>query len=494
MKKNLILHITPHLPGGLERVLLSTLKYSNKENSPFLHEIIILDEKHLTNHTKKKFLKYNKFIHIRKEYDFIKKKICEADIVQVEYWNHPQIYEFLTNFRFPLCRLVLCSHVNGFSRPQIITKNAVDFSDIFLSTTKATRKHPLFISKKNIDRKKKLKFVNYPVDFKRFGKITPKPHNEFNISYIGSLNYSKLHKDFLKMSDAINLPKTNIIICGSGADRSKIKKEAKKYTKTKFQFKGFVENIKNILKITDVLGYPLNKNHYGSGEQIIIEAMYSKIPIVAFANCAEKEIIQNKKTGILVKNKDDYVQAIKYLYNNPKKRKKIGLNAHRHILTHLSPLVSFKNLNKVYKKLMSSKKKFRKFKTRILKKDDNKNFGSELFIESLGTKGREFLKSYKNSGKKINEKINEIIKNAEIELKVLTKGSLFQYLYFYPNDPYLNFWAGLMSLNEKNIFKKNHKPLNKSSYNFFRKALKFDKKNKEFQYYLKRNEIKKNSF
>ena len=482
MKKKLILHITPHLSGGLERVLLSVLKYANQKKSKFLHEIIITDKNHIKNYTKKKFLKYKKYLHTGKKNNFIIKKISEADIIQVEYWNHPKVYEFLANFRIPSCRLVLCSHINGFSRPQIITKNAVDFSDIFLSATKATRKHPLFISKRNIDRRRKLKFVNYPVDFKRFGKILPKSHNGFNVSYIGSLNYSKLHKNFLKMSNAINLPKANIIICGDGSDRSKIEKESKKYTKTKFQFRGFVENLKNILKITDVLGYPLNKNHYGSGEQAVIEAMYSKIPVVAFANHAEKEIIQNSKTGILVKNKKEYVQAIKYLYQNPQKRKKIGLNAHKHILLNLSPSVSFGNLDKVYKKLMRSKKKLRSFRTRILKKNDNnKNFGSELFIESLGTKGKEFLKSYQNLGKKINKKNNEVIKNAEIELKVQTKGSLFQYLYFYPKDPYLNFWAGLMSLNKKNIFKRNYK----SSYVYFKKASKLDAKNKEFLYYLK---------
>ena len=36
MNKILILHITPHLPGGLARILLSTLKFYNKENSLFL--------------------------------------------------------------------------------------------------------------------------------------------------------------------------------------------------------------------------------------------------------------------------------------------------------------------------------------------------------------------------------------------------------------------------------------------------------------------------
>ena len=487
MNKSLILHITPHLPGGLARILLSTLKFSNKENSPFLHEIIITDKKHLTTHAKKMFSKYYKFLHIGKKDAFIRKKMAEANIVQVEYWNHPLVYKFLSNFEFPSTRLVLCSHTNGFSRPSVITKNAIDFSDIFLSATRATRKHPLFSSKKNKHRKKKLEFVTYPVDFERFGKIEPKHHNNFNISYIGTLDYSKLHKDFLEMSDSINLPKTNIVICGDGFDKEKIIDESKKYSKKKFKFKGYVENIKNILKTTDILGYPLNKKHYGSGEQVIIEAMYSKIPVVAFSNHAEKEIIQNNKTGILVNNKNDYVKTIKNLYLNPKKRKKIGENAHTHILKNLSPEICFKNLDKIYHKLIKSKKKLRNFKTTILLKKNNinKNYGAELFIESLGNDGDEFFKSYKNYGKKINLKINETIKNSEIGFKVATKGSLFQYLYFFPKDPYLNFWAGLMSLKDRNVLKKKHSSLPKTTNECFKIALKNQIKNKEFRYYFK---------
>ena len=485
VNKILILHITPHLPGGLARILLSTLKFYNKENSLFLHEIIITDKKHLTSHAKKMFSKYKKFLHIEKKDSFIKKRMSEADIVQVEYWNHPLVYKFLKNFNFPPSRLILCSHTNGFSRPSVITENAIDFSDLFLCATKATKKHPLFNLQKNESRKRKLEFVTYPVDFERFGKIEPKKHNKFNISYVGTLCYSKLHKEFLEMSNAINTPKTNIVICGDGYDKSKIISESKRYNEKKFKFKGFVENIKNFYKSTDILGYPLNKNHYGSGEQVIIEAMYAKIPVVALSNHAEKEIIQNNKTGILVKNKNDYVKAIKKLYLNPKKRKTIGKNAHEYVLKNLTPEVCFKNLDKIYRKLMKLKKKNRIFKSKILKKvNNNKDYGAQLFIESLGKQGTEFFKSYKNYGKKINKNINEKIKNSEIELKVRTKGSLFQYLYFFPKDSYLNFWIGLLSMKDKDVLKKKHKSLPKNSRECFKRALKNYKKNKEFKYYF----------
>ena len=41
-----------------------------------------------------------------------------------------------------------------------------------------------------------------------------------------------------------------------------------------FVFTGLVENVVPIYEQLDVLGYPLNPNHYGTGEQVIREAMF----------------------------------------------------------------------------------------------------------------------------------------------------------------------------------------------------------------------------
>ena len=92
----------------------------------------ISDEKHLTTTSLEIFSKYSDCLYIGKNDDFIKEKMDKADIVQIEWWNHPLIYNFLTSFTFPPSRMILCSHVNGLSRPNIVTKNVVEFSDIFL--------------------------------------------------------------------------------------------------------------------------------------------------------------------------------------------------------------------------------------------------------------------------------------------------------------------------------------------------------------------------
>ena len=480
--KKLIIHITPHVSGGLGAVLLLTLKNSINKNSIFRHEIIITDRKPLSSKDLSKFKKYKKYIHIKKSKVFLKKKIIEADILQVEFWNHPQIYEFLTSFKIPRSRLIVCSHISGFVRPQIINKNIINFADIFLSTSQALKQHPLFKTKKNINNLKKLRFVKFPIDFERFKDIKKKKHNGFNVTYIGTLDYHKLHRDFLKMSDAIKIPKINFLICGDA--KSEIEKESKKYSKKKFKFLGQIKDVKKILEITDVFGYPLNKNHYGTGEQALLEAMYAKIPVVTFSNYAERAIIQNNKNGFLVKDFKTYKDTIEDLYNDKKKRNKIGSNAHKTILERYSHRDCFNNLEKIYKQLMLKNKKLRVFKSLISR--NKKYYGSELFAESLGNKKNEFIKSLKNNGKSIEIKVNNIIKSTEIELKSKTKGSLFQYLYYFPKDPYLNFWAGLISLGDKNVLKNKYKSIPQSTYKCFFKALRFDKNNQEFKSYLKK--------
>ena len=475
------------MPGGLGRVLLSTLKHSQSKLSSFDHEIIITDKKHLTNKVARLFTKYSESIYMGKNDNFIKKKMREADIIQVEYWNHPMIYRFLNSFDFPKSRVIFCLHNNGLSRPTVITKSIVNYCDVFLSTTKASQKHPLFQLKNNRIFKKKLKFIKYPVDFERFKSIKLKKHKGFNIGYIGSVDYSKIHKSFISMSAAINIPNSKFIICGEGHDRKKIQKESKRYLKSKFKFVGFVENVKKILESLDIFGYPLNPTHFGSGEQAIIEAMHAGLPVVAFSNPAEKEIIKNKENGILVNSENEYLESMKFLYNNPSERKRIGDNARKHIISELSPKKCFKKLDSIYSKTMKLNKRIRFFE-RLIDKNNNRDddLGVRLFIQSLGNQGLEFLKSYKNNGKKINTKINNIISNVEVAMKATTKGSIFQYLYFFPNDAYLNFWSGLISLKDKDILKKQHITISKTATECFKKALKNNLNNMEFKFYLKK--------
>ena len=100
---------------------------------------------------------------------------------------------------------------------------------------------------------------------------------------------------------------------------------------------------------------------------------------------------------------------------------------------------------------MEFDKRSRTFNTLIGKSHVSRDdLGARLFIESLGNHGTEFLQSFELGREKLNDNINKMIMEVEIGMKTATKGSVFQYLYFFPDDAFLNLWADLISqVNDK---------------------------------------------
>lgn len=449
-----VLHVTPHLNGGLGRVMLSTLKSAESSTSQVIHKIAVTEK--LNQETRQLFGKYIEHIEDSVYEEALIEKIEYADIVQFEWWNHPLIYKMLFTTNLPPCRLVVSSHVSGFYRPQIINQNIVKYCDLFLCTTKATEKHPAFASYSDDELRKRLSFVTYPVDFDRFNDFTPKPHLSINIGYVGTLDYSKLHSNFLKMSSDVTIDNINYIVCGTDQNGS-IEKQSYEYRPSIFDFRGFQSDIRSTFEEFDIFAYPLSATHFGSGEQAIIEAMYVGLPVIAFENAAEKEIIRHNETGLLVKTEKEYTQAIEYLCKNPAKRKELGDNARKDIVERLSPEKCFNDLEKTYLELLSRPKtshKLTPLHPSVFFTDENDEyFGAKLFLESLGADNNQFAESFFNRKTSNIVEIDDAVSNAEQALKVKSKGSIYQYLHFFPTDPYLNFWIGLLKQKDNEAIK-----------------------------------------
>jgi hypothetical protein len=105
-------------------------------------------------------------------------------------------------------------------------------------------------------------------------------------------------------------------------------------------------------------------------------------------------------------------------------------------------------LDKVYQELLLIPKQLRKFKgyykDLFTQGPSDPELGAKLFIESLGLYGDEFLQSYLYRSKKDIKEYDEKIAHVEPGVKMRTKGSVCQYLYFFSDDAYLNFWVGLI--------------------------------------------------
>jgi len=108
----------------------------------------------------------------------------------------------------------------------------------------------------------------------------------------------KAFNEFLKVKKHGSL-----LILGDGEEKENLIKLAKKYNiSEKVYFKGFVHNISDYLRCSDV--FLLTSDVEGFGN-VLIEAMYYGLPVIS-TNCTGPcEVLENGKYGIIV-NKGDY--------------------------------------------------------------------------------------------------------------------------------------------------------------------------------------------
>jgi glycosyltransferase involved in cell wall biosynthesis len=419
----------------------------NSENEGrFKHEILCLDK---LSPSSTKLVKENKLnIFGNSSRHLIYEKLIEADIVHLSWWNHPLIYRFLDSGKMPSARVLVHSHVSGFSPPQVLIEEVVNYADYFIATTPHTLTHPVI--KKTVWNSENKTISHIWSGLSRDIRIEKKEHKQFNVGYIGTVDYSKIHPMFVEMSSSVRIPNVRIIVCGEDTGGKLVQRAKELGVENKFLFNGFVPNITPVLEILDVFGYPLCPEHYGTGEQALIEAMAAGIPPVVFGYGTEKYLVENGVTGLIVKDAREYTDAIEHLFRNPKERQRIGQNAKDFVATQLSAVEAATSFHLVYEKMLKKKKRRRVLqqdKFEIVSGTDGTYFpGTRSFIRSLGTEAKDYRISTdpKTNNRKIVHEAEQRIAKSKGASASKTRGSVFHYDSIFPGEPYLSLWCGLV--------------------------------------------------
>ena len=199
MKKYKILHITPHLGGGVGRVVLSYFS-KVKEDPAFLHKLICLD--YANDNAIEVAEKNNILLFDKMSFKMQKILVAESDIVLIHWWNHPLLYDFLVRQQLSPCRIIIWSHNSGFYPPGVFTEKIIEYPDLFVFSTPESFKSQ-DIQKLSIDQKKSLRVVWSTAGIEHIKNIKPESHNDFTIGYIGTVDYCKIHFDFLSICNQI---------------------------------------------------------------------------------------------------------------------------------------------------------------------------------------------------------------------------------------------------------------------------------------------------
>src|SRR5919202_1812390 len=453
MQKIKILHIMQWVClGGATRAMIATAKYSSQLGS-FEHRVISLQT--AVPAASEMAKEAGMTVVDAPDQGTIEREIEHADIVHVHYWNHPQMNEFL-RLELPAMRLLMWFHVAGDKPPQIITKELVNYSDFAIPCNPYSYELPVFQNLLTEVRLKKIGMVYDAAEFDRVSDLQPKPHDTFNVGYIGSVSFGKMHTNYVPMSAAVNIPNVQFIVCGRGIENYLQQQAQQLGAAERFDFRGFVEDIKSVIEILDVYGYPLCEDTYAAGELNLQEVMYAGVPPVVFPYGGIKRLGINNYTGMIVHSELEYIQAIEYLYHHPEERARLGRNAKEYARQLFGAENAAKVLNPIYERLIELPKQTREWGISrdesllhqpVLLQDLTGKAehlsGAKLLIQSLGDTAPQFTVSM--TSKNIQELFEAERKIAASSLLLhSSEGGLFQYRNYYQNDPYLRFWTGLV--------------------------------------------------
>ena len=437
-----ILHIIHELSGGgPTRVLLNVAGHLGPSQG-YTHKIAVLSPvkdkgRELANKAGIEIVETPSPFQLYTEMEL-------ADIVQVEWWNCSHITPFLFQ-PFPSCRLVFRYHVAGDKAPHIITPNHLKMADMNVIAKSGLSVFDEFEPKWQSER---IRCILAGVDFNRMPNIQPRSHERFNVGYIGTVNFVKMHPGYVAMSNRINIPNVQFVVCGSVSEPALLQQVHQAGAQHKFNFMGYVENLDDVIAEMDVFGYPLCPDTYASTEMVLQEVMYAGIPPVVFPYGGVTQTVKHNENGYVVQSAEEYANAIEYLYHHPKERKRLGEAGREFVTKHLGVKNTILQYQDLYADLMSQPKRPHRWgmdywdpASKEGSQPRNTLSMAEMFMESLGTKDdQDFRNSFSGSSM---DKVLRADINIQHSRYVLAKNGVIRFRNLYPEDPYLNLWAGL---------------------------------------------------
>lgn len=413
-----IVHVTPHLGTGIGAAYAGLTAPMTDPND-LRHEILLLEPPQKPAYVER--VEQNGVrVVCQPSRTAIERSFRNADIVQLNWWNHPIMSEFLYRFPDVPVRTIGWIHVSGCNYPYLRGDFLDKFDKVFFTTPYSYENEEV---KNRLD-KLKTTVLYGASDLNRFLDMKKKEHDDFRIGYVGTLDFCKLHPKFLSFCRAAFSVAQNIrfVLIGDTQNETEIRRQAKEYKiEDRIEFKGFCTNIVDELSELDCFGYPLNPFHFGATENALLEAMASGLPVIALNQNTEKHIIQNGRDGFLVENAEEFAAIVKRLYWDKELRKTVGKFAQNKIREQYS-------IKRIREKSIACYRSLLKIDKHLVRFDD-----------LCGPNPSDWFLYFVQKGRK------EIIDGRFTELEEIfkgkSKGSIRQFAAYFPDDAKLIRWT-----------------------------------------------------
>jgi len=354
-----ILHVTPHLGGGVGK--------AHAAISPVLPEIVqqtfVLLEPPRDRRFVDRIQAAGAEIVVAESLDQVASLAHKVDIVQFEFWNHPRMFECLARAAFPAMRSMFWSHISGIFNPRI-PPGLIAEAGRFVFTTSASLSISS-VSSLHAAERKKISVIN-----SGFGFAGARPRvargRKPGVAYLGTVDFLKMHPGFFDAIDAVVDDDLRVAVwgevdaAGAVADRARTMRHPERVN-----FMGHASDPAQVLAHTDIFFYPLQREHYGTAENALIEAMSLGSTALVLDNPSEMAIIRDSETGFIATSVEELGSLLQSLLLLPDVRERISANAVRHIAQTRTPALSAQDFMIQWLSLLAEPARFCNFASAI---------------------------------------------------------------------------------------------------------------------------------
>jgi glycosyltransferase involved in cell wall biosynthesis len=259
-----------------------------------------------------------------------------ADIVQFEFWNHPRLFECLARCPFPAMRSVFWSHISGLSTP-VIPPGLIEQAGRFVFTTEASRGSRSVAALASAAREN-IHVINSGFGFAGLPRPVRTPGVAPVIAYLGTVDFIKMHPGFFDAIDALAGDGIRVSIWGSVNPSGAVAERARAMRHPeRIRFGGQTIDPAAALSAAEIFFYPLQRDHYGTAENALVEAMSLGLVPVVLDNPAETAIVRHGQTGMVAQSIEQCVAHLQTLLSSPQLREEISRAASRYVAEAKTP-------------------------------------------------------------------------------------------------------------------------------------------------------------
>lgn len=411
-----ILHITAHLGGGVGKAH-SALCVSGPED--IRRHYVLLETPRDTRYTDM-IRAGGAEITIAPDDMTLRQLADEADIVQIEWWNHPRIYECLCRSGLPAMRTVFWSHISGLFAPYI-PAGLFTAAGRFAFTSACSFNAPNLADLDPVIHDS-LAVVNSGFGFQQATSVERPSRPPLSITYLGTVDFAKMSPDLFTAIDTVNASDLSVSIWGSFDPDGTVTHAATQMANPgRIRFRGPTADPALILADTDIFLYLLQPQHFGTAENALIEAMsLGAVPIV-FGNPAEQAIVRHGETGFVEKDSASVARRLAWMLVNSEAVMRIGRQAMDDVNRTRTPTLSAWAFADIYLSLAGTEK-------RVVD-----------FMQVLGQTPAHWFLSTQTLARGGKPAVSFPVNATE------SKGSISHFLDCFPGDPSLSALAGIVS-------------------------------------------------